>query len=50
MNSSLFPVFRGTLQIRRQKIFSKGLYVCAGGLDICLWFQFRGLEVLFGVD
>jgi len=29
-----FPVFHGTLRNRRQKIFNKGLYVCAGGLDI----------------
>jgi len=34
MNYKLFPVFHGTLQNRRQKIFIKGLYVCAGGFDI----------------
>jgi len=34
MNYSLFTVFHGNLQNRRQKIFNKGHYVCAGGLDI----------------
>jgi len=55
--NSLFPVFHGTLQKRRQKIFNKGLYVCAGGLDIqnfdknCRFVVLViswGIEVLFG--
>jgi len=59
MNYSLFPVFHGTLQNRHQKIFNKGLYVCAGGLDIqnfdknCRFVVFviywRGLKFCLGV-